>query len=194
MIAPTFEIMFIARLAALALIAFSSVRPVCAQSEAEPTPAETEGEATLPETVALASLPYSFVERFRKSELHANYVVGYAAVNPFYLTGDFDGDGQMDYILRLVSKKDKDKEEDAVFFAKGAARLLSKDITETYPGPAWYVVSKKEKIGPGLDLDEAKGTKPPKLKGDAIMMVTPESSSALIFWNGKRFELSWQGD
>ncbi len=36
--------------------------------------------------------------------------------------------------------------------------------------------------------------KPAKLKGDTIMMVRPESSSALVFWKGKRFELSWQRD
>ncbi len=144
-----------------------------------PARAQSEGKATDPEVLALASLPYSFVQRFIKSELSIDYVVGSKAVNPFYLTGDFDGDGQMDYVLRLVSKKDKDKEEDAVFFATGAPRLLSKDIEEEYPGPAWYIVSKKERPG---------------LKGDAIMMLRPESSTALVSWDGKRFKLSWEGD
>lgn len=145
---------------------------------------QSEGEATNPETVALSSLPNTMVEKFRKSAFNSAYRVGYQAVNPFYLTGDFDGDGQMDYLLRLVSKKDKNMEEDAVFFAKGAPRLLSKDLTEGYPGPAWYVVSKNEKI-PGADTSKA--------KGDAIMMVRPESSSAVVFWNGKQFEISWLG-
>lgn len=122
------------------------------------------------------------MERFQKSELNSAYIVGYQAVNPFYLTGDFDGDGQIDYVLRLVSKTNKDKQEDAVFFAKGTPRLLSKDIKVEYPGPAWYVVSKSEKIGPATR------------KGDSIMMVRPESSSALVFWNGKSFELAWLGD
>ncbi|MBA2434638.1 MAG: hypothetical protein H0V54_06055 [Chthoniobacterales bacterium] len=159
---------------------------------AQPGRAQSEGTKTDPEVLALASLPYSFIQRFIKSELSIDYVIGSQAVNPFYLTGDFDGDGQMDYILRLQSKADKQKEEDAVFFAEGEPRLLSKDIKETYPGPAWYVVSKKEKISLGANDEE--GAKPPEPKGDSIMMVRPESSSALVFWNGKSFELFWQGD
>ncbi len=143
----------------------------------------SESKATDPDVLALSSLPYSVVQRFIKSELSVPYAIGSQAVNPFYLTGDFDGDGQMDYALRLVSKTNKEKEENAVFFAQGAPRLLSKDLKEDYPGPAWYVLSKNDK--------EARPSKP---KGDCIMMVRPESSSALVFWDGKRFQLSWQGD
>ena len=154
--------------------------------------AQEDGEKTSPEVLAASSLPYSLVQRFEKSSLSKDYVLGYEAVNPFYLTGDFDGDGGMDYVMRLVSKQDKDKEEDAVFLAKGEPRLLSQDIKETYPGPSWYVVSKKEKINLGA-MDEA-GAKPPKPKGDAIMMVTPASSTALVYWDGNRFKLFWQGD
>ncbi len=150
--------------------------------QAPPVPA-ADG-TTSAETVALASLPYQVVERFRASEFNAGYAIGYRAVNPFYLAGDFDGDGQMDYALRLVSKSNRAKEADAIFFAKGAPRLLSKDIKEEYPGPAWYVVARNDKSSLGE-------TKP---KGDAIMMVRPESSSALVFWNGKSFELAWMGD
>lgn len=182
----TRQLLRVLRIYSLACFAFVAL------TMTQPARAQSKGEATEREVVALSSLPYAFVEKFRKSDLNSDYIIGYQAVNPFYLTGDFDGDGEMDYILRLVSKKNKEKEEDAVFFAKGPPRLLSKDIKETYPGPAWYVVPKKEKISPGAVAEE--GTEVPKLKGDAIMMVRPESSSALVFWNGKRFELFWQGD
>jgi len=70
--------------------------------------------------------------------------------------------------------------------------LLSKVLKDGYPGPAWYVVSKQEKISPGA-MDEP-GAKPPKPKGDSIMMAAPESSSALVFWDGKQFQIFWQGD
>jgi hypothetical protein len=40
----------------------------------------------------------------------------------------------------------------------------------------------------------AEGGKPPKLKGDAIMVEKAESSSALLYWNGKAFATYWQGD
>lgn len=159
---------------------------------AQPARAQGDGEKTSPEVLAASSLPNSLVQRFEKSSLSKDYVLGYEAVNPFYLTGDFDGEGGMDYVIRLVSKKDKNKEEDAVFLARGEPRLLSRDIKETYPGPAWYVVSKKEKIN--LGAMDAAGAKPPKPTGDAIMMVTPASSTTLVYWDGNRFKLFWQGD
>jgi hypothetical protein len=173
---------FMKELGCIALIALMSGKPFPAQA----------AEQTDADVVARSCLPSSVVQRFTESELNPQYKIGFRAVNPFYLTGDFDGDGRMDYILRLVSKKDKHKEEDAVFFAEGAPRILSKDIKEDYPGPAWYVVPKEEKISLGAtDEPEAK---PPTPKGDSIMMVRPESSSALVFWNGSQFELFWQGD
>ncbi len=122
------------------------------------------------------------------------YAIAYEAANPFYLSGDFDGDGLRDYILKLRAKTNKDVEKDAVFFAGGESRLLSNDIKETYPGPAWYVVSESEKSKMLTAAAAEGGKKPAKLKGDAILMVRPESSTALVFWNGKRFELAWLGD
>ncbi len=162
-------------------------------ARAQPARAQSEERAPQAEINALASLPYSFLERFRQGEFNSLYVIAYDAVNPFYLTGDFDGDGEMDYALKLRAKTNKDVAEDAVFFAKGEPRLISNDIKEDYPGPAWYVVSETEKQQMRSAAVEEGGKKSAKLKGDAIMMVRPESSTALVFWNGKRFELSWLG-
>ncbi len=169
MIAPLFS-RFATALACFAVLLAAGAQPARAQSEERAPQAEIN---------ALASLPYSFLERFRQSELNSLYAIAYEASNPFYLSGDFDGDGEMDYLLKLQAKTNKDVEEDVVFFAKGESRLLSNDIKEEYPGPAWYVVAKKER---------------PDLKGDAIMMVRPESSAALVSWDGKRFQLSWESD
>ena len=108
------------------------------------------------------------------------------------MQGDFDGDGRPDYVVRLKSKKVDAEIQDVVFLASGVTRWISKDTGRDYPGPAWYVVFKHETVLKSPFEKENK--KVPKLLGDGIMMVKPESSSALVFWNGTRFQIYWQGD
>ena len=44
-------------------------------------------------------------------------------------------------------------------------------------------------VGKGAD-----GKAPPKLRGDALMVIKTESASALIYWNGTRYAWYQQGD
>src|SRR5436305_9138969 len=46
------------------------------------------------------------VERCMKDGLDAKYRID-TSVNPFYLRGDFDGDGKMDDLVRIASKQSK---------------------------------------------------------------------------------------
>jgi hypothetical protein len=139
-----------------------------------------------------ASIPPFLAKRFAASGLSANYSIALDAINPFYLEGDFDGDGLPDFVTTLKPKKADARPENVVFLANGTERWLSQDTHRVYPGPSWYVVFRSEKISQSPFVDEEQ--KVPKLRGDAIMMVTPESSTALIFWNGKRFDIYWQAD
>ena len=41
---------------------------------------------------------------------------------------------------------------------------------------------------------EDPGKSVPKLKGDAIMMLKEASSSALLYWDGTKFDIYWQSD
>jgi hypothetical protein len=145
-----------------------------------------------PERHAEASIPPFLAKRFATSGLSANYSIALDAINPFYLEGDFDGDGRPDFVTTLKPNKADAGPENVVFLGDGTVRWLSQDTGKDYPGPSWYVVFRNEKITQSPFEDE--GRKVPKLRGDAIMMVTPESSSALIFWSGKRFDIYWQSD
>ena len=131
-----------------------------------------------------ASASPALEEAMAKAGLEKEAVWDMAGLNPFYLRGDFDGDGAVDYVVR-TSKKNSEDMRLAVLHGQGKVSWLDKDKSLDYPSVlAWYVVSKQEAKAIGMS----------KLVGDGIMIVKPESSSSLVYWNGKRFVSSWQGD
>ena len=118
-------------------------------------------------------------------------------INPFYLRGDFDGDGKSDYAVLVVSKKDQSRgiaiwlSSQKKFlvlgashaFRLGAERTADFDVIDT-----WQVYGKKP-------VERGVGTgPPPKLIGEAILVGKKESASGLIYWNGKQFNWYQQGD
>jgi hypothetical protein len=121
--------------------------------------------------------------------LRGNYVIS-GRINPFYLRGDFDGDGKPDFAV-LISNKDQN----------GIAICRSGSLTTIVLGAgiefhkmkdlhfdAWQVYPKspvKRGVGEG---------RPPTLSSEAILLTWEESASALIYWNGKRFVWYQQGD
>lgn len=117
---------------------------------------ELEFTAEQREKIADGSLPPGLEQRFQKSGLGDKYILAFAVTNPFYLSGDFDGDGRLDYVVHLQEKAAPARREDVVFFAKGAPRLISKDTEHAYPGPFWYIVPKHEKVGQSAFEDEGK--------------------------------------
>jgi hypothetical protein len=114
-------------------------------------------------------------------------------INPFYLQGDFDGDGWRDTAV-LVSERSSGKKGAALVFKNGKLRVIGagKDVgdgTEDLDWmDAWYV-HPKGKVGGGAGDEPA-----PKLRGDAIMAIRTEAASGLIWWDGKRFRWYQQGD
>jgi hypothetical protein len=129
--------------------------------------AEDESTKSIPipksarEHDAWGSLPPLLAKRTIASGLSTNYSIDFGMINPFYLQGDFDGDGRPDYVTRLKPKKTDSEGQDIMLLASGAARWLSKDIGRDYPRPSWYVVLKHEKIP--TSPFENKSKKPPKL-------------------------------
>jgi len=143
--------------------------------------------------VTLSSLPPALRESFEKNPQAKRYTLS-AYINPFYLHGDFDGDGQQDTAV-LIKEQATGKNGIAIFHGKanrlvliGAGRDWGNG-SDDFPGlDAWYVF-RRGLVGQGAD-----GKKPPKLRGDAIMVVKTESASALIYWDGKRYGWYQQGD
>lgn len=121
-----------------------------------------------------------------------DYVVE-TRLNPFYLQGDFDGDGKRDTAV-LVKHRASGKRGAAIVSRTGKVRVLGagKDIGDGTDNldwmDAWYVFARGP-VSQGA-TDEA----PPKLKGDAIAAIKTESASGLIWWSGSRFRWYQQGD
>jgi hypothetical protein len=130
--------------------------------------------------------------RFREqSAARALSIVGH--IKPFYLHGDFDGDGQQDTVI-LLKERATGKNGIAIYHGK-ANRLVIigtgrdwGDGGDDFPGlNARYVF---QRAGGG----GRHGKKPPKLRGDALMVNQTDSASALIYWDGKRYGWYQQGD
>lgn len=142
---------------------------------------------------ALASFPPKIREFFEKNPLAKRYYFS-TQVNPFYLHGDFDGDGQQDTAV-LIKERTSGKNGIAIFHGKanhlvivGAGRDWGNG-SDDFPGlDAWYVF-RRAPVARGAD-----GKAPPKLKGDALLVIKTESASALIYWDGKRYGWYQQGD
>lgn len=118
-------------------------------------------------------------------------------INPFYLRGDFDGDGKPDYAILVVSKKDQSRgiaiwlssqKKFVVLGAGHAFRLGAVRVTDFDVIDTWQVYCKKP-VERGVEAGP-----PPKLLGEAILAGKKESASGLIYWNGKQFAWYQQGD
>jgi hypothetical protein len=114
-------------------------------------------------------------------------------LNPYYLQGDFDGDGRRDTAV-LIKHRTTGEVGAAIVFKAGKVHILGagQDMGEDENDldwiDAWYVEPK------GRVLQGATDEPPPKLRGDAIMVIKTESASRLIYWDGKGFRWYQQGD
>jgi hypothetical protein len=119
---------------------------------------------------------------------------GYAVsgrINPFYLRGDFDGDGKADYAV-LVRKGEQQgvvlclsRSRKPMLLGAGTAFNKMNDLNFN----AWQVHPKARRVERGVEE-----SKPPVLLGDAILLEWEESASAIVYWNGKHFVWYQQGD
>jgi len=114
-------------------------------------------------------------------------------INPFYLEGDFNGDGKMD-IAVFVRERSTGKLGIAIVpGTNGKITILGAGIGIGNGGDdfewmdSWKVYSKTRAA-------HAPDETSPRLRGDALMVEKSEAASALIYWNGKKYVWSQQGD
>jgi hypothetical protein len=124
----------------------------------------------------------------------ARRVAPAAHLNPFYVHGDFNGDGRIDTAV-LVKNKASGKIGLAIVdpTAKsvtviGAGRTFGNGGDDFSWMDAWRLFPHAP-VGRGSG-----GGTPPALTGDALMVMKTESASALIYWTGKRYAWYQQGD
>ena len=112
-------------------------------------------------------------------------------VKPFYVRGDFNGDGKADTAV-IVKQRSTGKLGIAIIHGVtdkvavlGAGMAIGNGGDDFEWMDSWEVYSKDR---------SAAGKTVPKLHGDALLVSKSEAASALIHWNGKRYVWMQLGD
>jgi len=124
-------------------------------------------------------------------------------LNPFYLRGDFDGDGRTDYAI-LVAERGTNKTGIAI------CRSGSSSIEVLGPGTSLRVGTRKDgydlKDFDWMDAWEVASKQPleshselnkfeaPPMVGEALHVIKSESADAFVYWSGKRWIWYQLGD
>jgi hypothetical protein len=115
-------------------------------------------------------------------------------INPFYLRGDFNGDGRTD-IAVLVKQRSTGKLGIAIISgATAKVTVLGAGTTIGNGGDDFEWMDSWRCYSKGRATREAGEGTVPHLRGDALLVGKSEAASALIYWNGKRYVWLQQGD
>jgi hypothetical protein len=118
-------------------------------------------------------------------------------MNPFYLRGDFDGDGKPDYALWIKAKAGgatgiaiwlSSRQKFIILGAGVPFRFAGSTESNFEDLNVWRVYGKRP-VEQGVEAGP-----PPRLIGEAILVGRSESGSGLIYWDGKSFMWYQQGD
>jgi hypothetical protein len=146
-----------------------------------------------PAPEAIRDVPDSVKKALTKGSTGKEYDLSFR-MNPSYLEGDFNGDGKMDVAV-LVKERTTGKSGIAIVHGTtGKITILGAGIAIGNGGDnfewmdSWQVYSKARAA------HVANETSVPRLRGDALLVEKSEAASALIYWNGKRYLWSQQGD
>ena len=124
----------------------------------------------------------------------ARDVVPCSCLNPFYQRGDFDGDGRPDYAVLVRHARTGKRGIAFVHRGSGAVHVVGAGNAIGHGGDdfswmdAWRVFER------GPVRRGAGGGAPPVLRGDALLVEKTESASALLWWDGRGYRWSQQGD
>ena len=105
-------------------------------------------------------------------------------INPFYLSGDFDGDGKLDFAVQVSHSKLKGVliclSSRKLPLLVGAGSSLIWGSAAEWGFDAWSVVPK----------ESTAVSRPPKARHDAILLDIKEAASGLLYWDGST--LRWE--
>jgi len=134
------------------------------------------------------NLPQSVLERFESEKFLKSYDLC-GDLNPFYLRGDFDGDGIPDYAILVTNRSTK--QVGIAIVRSGAKKIelfgagginLQKGSVKDYVTMDVWGVERKHKLEPN-HWDKPIG----RMMGEGIEVAKSESWAALIYWDGKQY-------
>jgi hypothetical protein len=142
------------------------------------------------------NLPESVQKRLEASRLLDKYDLS-DRVNPFYLRGDFDGDGKPDYAVLIANKKSKKSAIAVCLSSRNTVEVLGADGTKLRVGTkqdsydladfdwmdAWQVHSRTKLAASELNSAETIF----RMAGEGLLVEKTESASALVYWDGAKF-------
>jgi hypothetical protein len=110
-------------------------------------------------------------------------------INPYFLQGDFNGDGRLDVAV-LIERKATAQQGIAILhagsmnpFVVGAGREIGNGGADFSWLDAW-----------SIEARDTRGKNAPALRGDALLVQKLESASGLIYWDGAAYRWRQQGD
>ncbi len=173
-------------------IAFTLLVPI-AITIAEPAARDHAQSQTAGALVQTNDIPESVQTAITNGSLGKKYEISFH-LSPFYLRGDFNGDGKVDVAV-LVKQRSTEKLGIAIILGEGNKVTILGAGTAVGNGgddfewmDTWQIYS-KTRVASGGD-----GKKAPHLRGDALLVGKSEAASALIYWNGYRYMWFQHGD
>jgi hypothetical protein len=99
-------------------------------------------------------------------------------INPFYLSGDFDGDGKLDFAVQVAREGSKGVliclSSRKIPLLVGAGSSTIWPASQKWRFDAWSIVPK----------ESSDVSRPPKAHHDAILLDVKEAASGLLYWDG----------
>jgi hypothetical protein len=150
-------------------------------------PARVTGQTFDPSIYTHWNLPHWADSVLATTDTYDQYDL-FKDLNPFFQTGDFDGDGRPDLAIQII-RKDNHKRGIAIpHRSSGAVDILGAGNPMGNGGDdfSWLWVWR---------VQPRKATTDPRLTArDQLYVESPESAGGVIWWNGRRYIWIQAGD
>ncbi len=144
-------------------------------------------------TAQLHNIPELVQRAVTNGSLAEGYDVSFHLI-PSYLQGDFNGDGNFDVTV-LVKQRATGKLGIAIVHGgTGKTTILGAGTAIGNSGDDFAWMDSWQVYAKSRAAHAASETNVLRLRGDALLVSKIEAASALIYWNGKRYVWSQQGD